>query len=167
MFHGVRCTLRIMSQPIGYLKQRNLAGLIVIFVFLLGLGVREYLVSSVLAQSQDWESSIRKFEDDDKVNPPKAGGIVITGASSIRRWDTLVAEMKPLDVMNRGFGGSQYSDLNQYAKRIVIAYRPRAVVVYEGDNDLAAGSPKTPEMVANDSQQFVKIVNAELPEPGI
>ena len=67
MFHGVRCTLRIMSQPISNLRRRNLAGLIVIFGFLLGLGVREYLVSSVLAQSQDWESSIRKFEDDDKM----------------------------------------------------------------------------------------------------
>src|SRR5258708_13146467 len=75
--------------------------------------------------------------------------------------------MKPLDVMNRGFGGSQYSDLNQYAKRIVIAYHPRAVVVYEGDNDLAAGSPKTPEIVANDARQFVKIVHSELPETWI
>jgi lysophospholipase L1-like esterase len=138
-----------------------------IFVFLLSLGVHDFIVSKVPAQSQNWESSIRKFEDDDKVNPPKPGGIVFTGASSIRLWDTLVAEMKPLDVINRGFGGSQYTDLNQYAKRIVIAYRPRAVVAYEGDNDLAAGSPKTPEMVASDAREFVKIVHSELPETWI
>src|SRR5258707_11054813 len=75
--------------------------------------------------------------------------------------------MKPLEVMNRGFGGSQYSDLNQYAKRIVIACHPRAVVVYEGDNDLAAGSPKTSEMVAGDAREFVKIVHSELPETWI
>jgi len=156
-----------MSQHTNTLMRRNLLGLIVFFAFLLCVGVFECLVPMVLAQSQDWESSIRKFEEDDKVNPPKPGGIVFTGASSIRRWETLAAEMKPLDVMNRGFGGSQYSDLNQYAKRIVIAYRPRAVVVYEGDNDLAAGSPKTPEIVANDARQFVKIVHSELPETWI
>ena len=156
-----------MSQHTDTLMRRNLLGLIVFFAFLLCVGVFECLVPMVLAQSQDWESSIRKFEEDDKVNPPKPGGIVFTGASSIRRWETLAAEMKPLDVMNRGFGGSQYSDLNQYAKRIVIAYRPRAVVVYEGDNDLAAGSPKTPEIVANDARQFVKIVHSELPETWI
>ena len=75
--------------------------------------------------------------------------------------------MKPLDVINRGFGGSQYTDLNQYAKRIVLAYRPRAVLAYEGDNDLAAGSPKTPEMVASDAREFVKIVHSELPETWI
>ena len=167
MFHAGRCTLRNMSQPTSGLRRRNLASFIIIFAILRGAGVRAYLMSTVWAQSQDWEPSIRKFEDDDKANPPKPGGIVITGASSIRRWDTLVAEMKPLEVMNRGFGGSQYSDLNKYAERIVIAYRPRAVVVYEGDNDLAAGSPKTPEMVANDAQQFVKVVHSELPETWI
>ncbi len=90
-----------MSQPSNTLLRKNLLGLIIFFAFLLCVGVRESLVPMVLAQSQDWESSIRKFEEGDKVNPPKPGGIVITGASSIRRWDTLVAEMKPLDVMNR------------------------------------------------------------------
>jgi len=75
--------------------------------------------------------------------------------------------MMPLDVINRGFGGSQYSDLNQYAKRIVIAYHPRAVVVYEGDNDLAAGSIKTPKSVANDARAFVQIIHSALPETWI
>ena len=95
------------------------------------------------------------------------GRIVFTGSSSIARWETLVDEMKPLDVINRGFGGSQYSDLNQYAKRIVIAYQPRAVVVYEGDNDLAAGSSKTPESVANDPRAFVQTIHSALPETWI
>jgi lysophospholipase L1-like esterase len=167
MFHAAGCRLRIVRQPITHIVRRYFPRLIVIFVFLLGTGLREYSVSVLFAQSQDWESPIRKFEDDDKANPPRRGGIVFTGASSIRRWDTLVEEMKPLEVMNRGFGGSQYSDLNQYAKRIVIAYHPRAVVVYEGDNDLAAGSRKTPEMVANDAQEFIKIVHNELPETWI
>ena len=137
-------------------------GLIVLTVWLSGR-----LVLTALAQGQDWESSIQRFEEQDKVNPPKFGGIVFTGSSSIARWDTLVDEMKPLDVINRGFGGSQYSDLNQYAKRIVIAYRPRAVVVYEGDNDLAAGSLKTPESVAKDSRAFAQIVHSALPETWI
>lgn len=138
-----------------------------LFIFLLGIGIREYFVSMAWAQAQVWESSIRKFEENDKVNPPKPGGIVFAGSSSIRFWDTLVADMKPLDVINRGFGGSELSDLNQYAKRIVVAYRPRAVVVYEGDNDLAEGSPKTPETVADDFRQFVQIVHSDLPETWI
>jgi lysophospholipase L1-like esterase len=49
----------------------------------------------------------------------------------------------------------------------VVAYHPRAVVVYEGDNDLAEGSTKTPEEVANDSKEFIKIVHDELPQTWI
>jgi lysophospholipase L1-like esterase len=75
--------------------------------------------------------------------------------------------MKPLEVINRGFGGSEFSDLDQYASRIVVAYHPSAVVVYEGDNDLAQGSPKTPEMVAADFRKFVQIVHGALPETWI
>jgi lysophospholipase L1-like esterase len=156
-----------MRQPTSCVVRKNPACLALILILLLGASVRECLRPPVLAQSQDWEPSIRKFEEADKLNPPKPGLMVIIGASSIRRWDTLVEDMKPLEVINRGFGGSEYSDLNRYAKRIVIAYHPRAVVVYEGDNDLAAGSPKTPEMVASDAREFVKIVHSELPETWI
>jgi len=116
---------------------------------------------------QNWEPTVRRFEEGDRTNPPKPGVIVFTGSSTIVRWTTLVRDMRPLEVINRGFGGSEFSDLNQYTKRIVVAYHPKAVVVYEGDNDLASGSPKTPETVANDLRQFVEIVHSELPETWI
>src|SRR2546423_1593250 len=151
-----------MTQPLCQLTRRILAGLVVLTLCLSGVGSQ-----TALAQANDWEPSIQKFEEQDKVNPPKLVGIVFTGSSSIARWGTLVDDMKPLDIVNRGFGGSQYSDLNQYAKRIVIVYHPRAVVVYEGDNDLAAGSSKTPESVANDARTFVQIIHGALPETWI
>ena len=157
-----------MTQPITQIIRRTLASLVVLSVCLAGVGDREYYFdSTVLAQAQDWEPSVRQFEEQDKVNPPKLGSIVFTGSSSIARWETLAEEMKPLDVINRGFGGSQYSDLNQFAKRIVIAYHPRAVVIYEGDNDLAPESSKTPESVANDARIFVQTIRAALPETWI
>jgi lysophospholipase L1-like esterase len=125
------------------------------------VGARVFL-PSVFAQG--WESSIREFERQDKLDPPKPGGIVFVGSSSIRFWKTLETDMKPLDVINRGFGGSEMSDAAQYAPRIVVAYRPSAVVLYEGDNDLGSGSSKTPESVANDFRQFVQTVHSALPD---
>lgn len=157
-----------MAQPISQLIRRTIAGLMALSVSVAGAGDRKHsFVSTVLAQTQDWEPSIRKFEEQDKANPPKLGSIVFAGSSSIALWETLAEEMKPLDVINRGFGGSQYSDLNQYAKRIVIAYHPRAVVIYEGDNDLAPESPKTPESVAKDARTLVQTIRAALPETWI
>lgn len=111
---------------------------------------------------QEWEPTIRGFEQQDKAHPAPAGLVVFTGSSSIAYWSSLVSDMKPLNVVNRGFGGSEYSDVNYYADRIVIAYRPAAVVVYAGDNDLAGG--KTPQSVAQDVQQFVRLVHAKLPQ---
>src|SRR5579864_1639228 len=100
------------------------------------------------AAAQNWEPEIRAFEAQDQTHPPKAGSIVFTGSSSFVRWSTLSEDMKPLPVLNRAFGGSEYTDVNQYAARTVLRYRPPAVVVYAGDNDLAASEPNTPESVA-------------------
>lgn len=157
-----------MAEPVRQLIRRTLASLILLSLCLAGFGDRKpSFASTALGQAQDWEPSIRKFEDQDKINPPKLGTIVFAGSSSIARWDTLVEEMKPLDVINRGFGGSQYADLIQYAKRIVIVYRPRAVVIYEGDNDLAPESSKTPESVAKEAETLVQTIRAALPETWI
>ena len=163
MFAAARYSLGPMRWQIGKAARKYSIGAGVCAV-LLGIGLRAFL-PSVLAQG--WEPAIREFEEQDKVHPPKPGGIVFAGSSSFRFWDTLVSDMKPLDVINRGFGGSEFSDLDQYVNRIVIAYRPRAVVVYEGDNDLAEGSAKTPEMVAGDFRKFVQTVHAALPDTWI
>lgn len=117
--------------------------------------------STVLAQG--WEADIRAFEKQDQADPPMARSIVFTGSSSFVRWNTLSEDMKPLPVLNRAFGGSEYPDVNQYVARTVIAYHPPAVVVYAGDNDLAAAAPNTPQSVAKQVQLFVETVHAQLP----
>jgi len=131
---------------------------------ILAVGFREFRAT---VSAQEWESSIRAFERQDKLHPVPPGVIVFTGSSSIAYWSSLVSDMKPLAVINRGFGGSEYTDINHYADRIVIAYRPVAVVVYAGDNDLASPGRKSPQSVAQDVQQFVQIVHAKLPETWI
>ena len=164
MFMGARYSLGPMRKPISSAARKCLLGAGICIVTLLGVGVQVFLPS---VWAQGWEPAIRAFEEQDKAHPPKPGCIVFTGSSSIRFWDTVVSDMKPLDVINRGFGGSQFSDLDEYATRIVVAYHPRAVVAYEGDNDLAEGSSKTQEMVAGDFKKFVQIVHGALPDTWI
>jgi lysophospholipase L1-like esterase len=142
----------------------------------IGLAGHNYSVTpSALAQAAakaprgpaNWEPTIQKFEESDKANPPKPGMILFTGSSSFVRWSTLTADMAPLNILNRAFGGSQFNDLNQWVERDVIAYHPKAVVVYEGDNDLDPSSPKTPEMVFDECKKFVTTVRSELPDTWI
>ena len=129
--------------------------------------VGSFFIFRPMARRGLWERQISAFEQADRLNPPNAGVIVFTGSSSIRFWSTLADDMKPLDVINRGFGGSQIAQVNQYVSRIVLPYRPRAVVLYAGDNDLAIPWLKTPQQVLGDFKQFVDVIHANLPETWI
>jgi len=111
--------------------------------------------------SDRWEADIRKFEEADRQSPPSPGQVVFVGSSSIRQWK--LAESFPgVQAINRGFGGSQLGDSANYAERIVTPYKPRVVVVYAGDNDLAAG--KAPTVVRDDYKKFVAAVRGKLPD---
>jgi len=111
-----------------------------------------------------WEKEIRAFEANDKQQPPPEGAVLFVGSSSIRLWK-LDESFPNLKTINRGFGGSHLADSVAFAERIVIPYRPKLVVLYAGDNDLAAG--KTPARVLADFKQFVAKVEAALPETRI
>lgn len=114
-----------------------------------------------------WESQIAEYEAADRDNPPEAGTIVFTGSSSVRLWESLAEDMAPLRVLNRGFGGAHMSHVNHFAHRIILPYDPSAVVVYAGDNDLAAGTGKTPESVLADFEELIGIVRRALPSAPI
>ena len=109
-------------------------------------------------------AEIAAFEAWDRKNSPPKNAVLFVGSSSIRLWQT--AEAFPeLVVINRGFGGSEVSDVNYYAERIVVKYAPRTIVFYAGDNDIAAG--KKPERIAAGFAKFAAEMHEQLPETRI
>jgi lysophospholipase L1-like esterase len=95
------------------------------------------LANAVETQDPDrWQEVVRKFQAADSVSAPPENAIVFTGSSSIVFWNTVQQDMTPLTVINRGFGGSTLQDLIFWLDPLVLKYKPRAVVVYEGDNDI-------------------------------
>lgn len=123
------------------------------------------LAPFALAAPEKWTAAIDKFTEADKTNPPPRDAVVFVGSSSIVKWTSLAKDFPDLKVINRGFGGSELGDSVFYADRIVTPYRPRAVVLYAGDNDLKAG--KSPEKVFADFKAFVAKVHAKLPKARI
>jgi lysophospholipase L1-like esterase len=111
-----------------------------------------------------WEPAIAVFEEQDAKSPPPKGGVVFVGSSSIRLWD-LSKSFPKLDAVNRGFGGSEVADSVHFAQRLVLKHKPRQVVLYAGDNDIAHG--KSAEQVAADFREFVQVILKELPETKI
>lgn len=109
-----------------------------------------------------WDTEIQEFLKADRAGVPNGPGwILFTGSSSIRLWNHLPDAFPEHKVLSRGFGGSQMSDLLFFCDQIVLPYKPRHVLVYEGDNDLAAG--KSPTEIRDGFAQFVKQVQKALP----
>jgi lysophospholipase L1-like esterase len=123
------------------------------------------LVRDSTTRRGPFEDEIEAFEAADRTNPPEKGGVVFVGSSSIRMWPNLAADFPGANVVQRGFGGSELWQVVNYAPRIVLPYCPRRIVVYAGDNDLAAG--RSPEQILGDYQTFVGLVHRALPRTKI
>ena len=81
---------------------------------------------------QDWAAGV----------PGPSRAVVGVGSSSIRFWSTsdrFVKAFDPLTTINRGFGGSVMNDVAYFLDPAVLDLEPRAVMIYEGDNDIARG----------------------------
>lgn len=104
---------------------------------------------------QTFAPEIAAFAAADRASPPAPCGVLFVGSSSIRFWKSLPQDMAPLAVINRGFGGSEISDVNYYFDQVVKPYRPRTIVFYAGENDVA--DDKTPAEVAADFARFMDL----------
>lgn len=121
------------------------------------------------APAQDptqWEAAMSAFAAEDNASSPPPNSIVFTGSSSIVQWKTLMRDMAPLTVINRGFGGSTMKDAIYWVEKLVIQYKPRAIVLYTGDNDLGFYGV-TPEELNDEFGTFVSRVRGELPNARI
>ncbi len=68
------------------------------------------------------------------------GNILFYGSSSMRLWPRLAQDFPGITLENWGFGGATLAQCALYFERIMAQRKPRAIVFYAGDNDLALGA---------------------------
>lgn len=93
--------------------------------------------------------------------------IVFTGSSSIRLWKSLEKDFSDHRVLNRGFGGSTLPDVIRYAGEVILKYKPKQVVIYCGENDLAADSSLNGKTVLKRFKILTGIIHDSLPDTKI
>jgi lysophospholipase L1-like esterase len=90
--------------------------------------------------SAAFESTISTWEAQDASYPPPSGQTVAIGSSSIALWSTMASDLLPTVIIRRGLSGAVTDDLIYYRNRIVDPYLPTEVIIYIGENDIAAGA---------------------------
>lgn len=110
-------------------------------------------------------AEIARFDSVDRTQMPVPGGVVFVGSSTIRLWPDLTGDFPGVNVIQRGFGGSRLDEVLRYTPKIVIAHKPRLIVLYAGDNDLAEG--RTVDQVFKDYRSFVALVHRSMPNTKI
>lgn len=128
-----------------------------VLLFLLG--------TSGFAQTAEppfWEE-IQNFKKQDKLNPPAKNQVLFVGSSSFAMWTDVQKYFPGYKIINRGFGGSSLPDVIRYVKDIIIPYKPKQVVIYCGENDLAASDTVTSQMVLDRFKKLFVLIRKNLP----
>lgn len=103
-----------------------------------------------------YEEEIKQLERAHRLDREHSG-VIFYGSSSIRLWNSLEDDFDYMKVTNLGFGGSTLAACVWFFERIMIDYKPKALVVYAGDNDLGDG--RNPEEIFIFFQQLVVKAN--------
>ncbi|GGH06431.1 GDSL-type esterase/lipase family protein [Pedobacter zeae] len=105
-----------------------------------------------------YEDEVKQLEKAHRLNREHPG-VIFYGSSSIRLWNSLEDDFDYMKVTNLGFGGATLAACVWFFERIMISYKPKALVVYAGDNDLGDG--RNPEEIFIFFQQLMVKVNQQ------
>lgn len=118
---------------------------------------------SVNAHSQPFADEIAAFKKQDSVSFPPKHAILFVGSSSFRKWTDVQDYFRGYPIINRGFGGSTLPDVIRYEKDIIFPYLPKQIVIYCGENDVAASDTITGDMVFERFKKLFADIRAKFP----
>jgi lysophospholipase L1-like esterase len=121
----------------------------------------------VYAQQPPFYEEIQQFKKKDSISFPPKNAILFVGSSSFRKWEDVQSYFPGYKIINRGFGGSTLPDVIRYANNVILPYHPKQVLVYCGDNDLAASDTVTPQIVTSRFRNLFHIIRTNLPKANI
>lgn len=110
-----------------------------------------------------WQD-IQNFRHKDSIQPPPANPILFVGSSSFTKWTDVQNYFPDYTILNRGFGGSTLTDLLRYEEDVIFKYDPKQIVIYCGENDLAASDTITAEMVFDRFKTLLSEIRAVYPK---
>jgi lysophospholipase L1-like esterase len=137
------------------------------FIPVLCLFLTVATIQTATAQQLPFYSEIQQFKENDSTSVSPKDAILFVGSSTFRKWTDVQSSFPGYKIINHGFGGSTLPDVIRYAYDIIVPYKPKQVVIYCGDNDLASSDIVTPQTVTDRFKALFFIIRAELPKANI
>jgi lysophospholipase L1-like esterase len=131
--------------------------------FVLILFFVQYIFIAGSLYSQTFKNEIDAFAKLDSISMPAEGGIVFAGSSSFRIWKDVNAAFPNYPIINRGFGGSTLTDLIYYVEETIIKYKPKQILIYCGENDIAMNPGVNADTVLKRFAVLHSIIRKKLP----
>lgn len=100
----------------------------------------------------------------DLTEPKPRHQILFVGSSSFTMWKTANEAFSEKAIVNVGFGGSTLQDQIRYIDYVITPYKPRQVVIYCGENDIAYDSTVTGRDVLNRFVQLITLIHERFPD---
>lgn len=114
--------------------------------------------------TEKWREDIKAFDIANNGLSKSADAILFVGSSSFRRWENMGKDMLPYLSINRGFGGSKWSDVAIFADQLISPHQFRAIVFFVANDIGGKGNDKTPEEVVALATYVRKKVKEHQPE---
>jgi len=96
---------------------------------------------------QPFRDDIDAFKKEDSLHAPPERPVLFVGSSSFTMWKDVQKDFPASKILNRGFGGSSLTDVIRYEQEIIFPYDPKQIVIYCGENDIAASDTVTAKTV--------------------
>ncbi|WP_288428558.1 GDSL-type esterase/lipase family protein [uncultured Spirosoma sp.] len=102
---------------------------------------------------------------DKKLRNSSPNSVIFYGSSTVRLWTGLEQDFPDVKPINAGFGGSTLAACAWFFERLIVPAKPRALVLYAGDNDL--GDNRHPEEVYLSFCALAAKIQRDLPDTDV
>jgi hypothetical protein len=145
-------------------KLRPLLPALSLFFLAAGLCGQSIVTDAQRAASLErWDKEIAALEARDRTETHGPDSILFIGSSSIRLWKDIADGMAPYRPIQRGFGGSNWTDVVVFADRLIAAHNPRAFVFFVGNDITGRENDRTPAQVVALFSEVLATLRAKHP----
>ena len=119
------------------------------------------IIKCYTAQAQPFINEIRAFRKADSITTPPKNAVLLIGSSSFTKWKDVQDYFPAHTMLNRGFGGSSLTDVIYYANDVIRKYKPKQILIYCGENDIAGSSSVTADTVLERFKTLYAIIRSK------